>query len=438
MTARTALARYVVPLAVTFFVTMGLGSYCIWNYSTLSPIDELQHLDYVIKAGSGQFVLNPGELIGEDAMRIEACRGIDAQFTPPSCDAAELSPEQFQEMGINTAADGIPSPYYIMTGVIHLPLTWIGLDALDSARTVSLFWHALGATAIALIIISATGSAFLGGSLGTLTGVLPHVLSQSSTTNPDSWALLAGSCFAALAIYRSRLTTRWFLGLCTLATLACWFTKPNWILLLGIPALAVFTDALVHRSRDRWLRLLGVIGVGALTASLQVLLVARSARLAVGQPQAPMDVYLRVSDTNPFERASAVASSLNAFVPFNHIPVVDPLSGRVLMSIAFVWGVVLSGGAVMSALNQRFSGDAFNIGLAGALILLLSPLMTYLGQFLGGYFFAYPARYSFMVVPALVIALACWTPMRLRSLASAAAASAVAMVLLTLVWPVGA
>lgn len=434
----SAAARYLWPALTALLITMGLGLFAIHTYQTISPIDELQHLDYVIKAGSGDFVLNPGELIGEEAMRLEACNGIEAAFEPPPCDAPNLEPEEFQEGGINTAADGTPSPYYIVTGLLHVPLTWLGFDALDAARIASLLFHALGAAAIAALVVFVSRSALLGATLGSLVGVLPHVLSQSSTVNPDSWAMLAGASFTAIAIYQHEWSLRRFLVLSSVAAIVFSFTKPNWILLIGVPAVAVLAAALERRDKQSWTRFAGLVAVGVGVVVVQVLFGIRSEALSVGQPVPAMDIYLRISSGNPFDWAAAVSSSISAVVPVTGVPVVDVLSGRIALSIAFVWGLFMAGAALMATLNQRFACKCFNLSLAGLLLLLASPFLTYLGQYLGGYYFPYPLRYSFMAIPVVAVALATWRPLRTGYFSAFAGLSTLAFIALALIWPTAA
>ena len=56
-----------------------------------------------------------GDLFGEEAMREEACRGVDAAFLPPPCDARTLRPQEFQEGGFNPAYIHSPG-YYVVAG----------------------------------------------------------------------------------------------------------------------------------------------------------------------------------------------------------------------------------------------------------------------------------------------------------------------------------
>ena len=92
------------------------------NSRPLSPYDEQQHLDYVLKAGDFHLPADD-EKLGQTAMREIACRGIDGPDwtlgSPgvPACDTAVFDPAPFPDAGYNTAG-GAPPGYYFPTGVI--------------------------------------------------------------------------------------------------------------------------------------------------------------------------------------------------------------------------------------------------------------------------------------------------------------------------------
>ena len=86
------------------------------NATALSPLDELQHVDYLDQASRFDFVHN-GERVGQLAMREQACRTVDSPgFVSPPCKAKDLKPVQFQEGGFNTASADPPT-YYVLTGL---------------------------------------------------------------------------------------------------------------------------------------------------------------------------------------------------------------------------------------------------------------------------------------------------------------------------------
>ncbi|MEP4653141.1 MAG: hypothetical protein ABJ314_23410, partial [Ilumatobacter sp.] len=100
-----------------FLVSLILVGLHVRAYTQLSPIDELQHIDYVIKAGDFEppHVNDP---VGFEAMAEAACRSVDAPgYIGPPCGLDRYDPEDFQENGVNTAARQFPV-YYTITGVI--------------------------------------------------------------------------------------------------------------------------------------------------------------------------------------------------------------------------------------------------------------------------------------------------------------------------------
>lgn len=413
----------VVPALIAFVATMGAGLVAIKSYPVLSPVDELQHLDYVLRVSQGELVLAPGEQVGDDAMRIQACRGIDAAFVSPPCDSSQLKPEQFQELGINTAARGVPSPFYLASGGIVSVLRAAGLDDFVAARIASLLGHAAGAATVALLVAVLSQSSVLGAGLGTLVGVMPPMLSQGSTVNPDAWALLAGATFVALTVWRHRLKFPVWVILLAVATFVVGLTKPNWFLLAVVPFMAVVSDWWADRASVRPRELVAIIGVGFLGLVVLLGTTAWSSHLAAGRPEAPMSQYLAISPENPFDIPGAVASTFQAVVPFSQYPVVDSLENQGAIGLSFLWGVLFSGAALLAVFMASVGSHAFALALGGIATLIGSPLFVYVGQYVAGVFFAYPQRYSFYAIPIVAVALAAMRPGRAVLLGITALAS---------------
>ena len=127
-------------LLVISLVLVGLH---VRAYETLSPIDELQHVDYVIRAGEFDIPLR-NERVGAQAMAEAACRSVDAPgYVGPLCGLDEYDPNTFQENGFNTAASQFP-PYYVATGVSARVLTGVGLfdSKVTAARMLGAVWAA--------------------------------------------------------------------------------------------------------------------------------------------------------------------------------------------------------------------------------------------------------------------------------------------------------
>ncbi len=129
-------------LALTVISLLLVGLH-IRAYETLSPIDELQHVDYVIRAGEFD-IPRRNEQVGAEAMAEAACRSVDAPgYEGPPCGLDEYDPNDFQENGFNTAASQFP-PYYVITGVSARVLTAVGVfdSKVTAARTLGALWAA--------------------------------------------------------------------------------------------------------------------------------------------------------------------------------------------------------------------------------------------------------------------------------------------------------
>ena len=238
-TARTLSARASIDSiaagAVSIFAVV-VVTWFIALYTTIGPIDELQHIDYAEKISRADFV-EVGDKFGEVAMREQACRGIDSPgFVSPSCDAATLEPEQFQEAGFNTAA-GHPPTYYLVTGVAARAITilpWVGSFA-AGARAANALWLAAGLlltwgllrelqventltkAAVCLIVLS-----------------LPTVFYMGATVNNDGAAVVAGAGLTLVVLrYQRGATSLTALTIATMLVQSIKFTFVPLVVTLG-------------------------------------------------------------------------------------------------------------------------------------------------------------------------------------------------------------
>ncbi|MDQ4068695.1 MAG: hypothetical protein M3203_04340, partial [Actinomycetota bacterium] len=106
-------ARWGEPLALgsVLVLLVAVTALHVHAYQQLSPIDELHHVDYMLKAAEGQ-LLRRGDVIGPETRREGACRGVDAPgFGPGSCDDESwLDGREFNTEEIQ------PPAYYFLTG----------------------------------------------------------------------------------------------------------------------------------------------------------------------------------------------------------------------------------------------------------------------------------------------------------------------------------
>lgn len=209
---------------VLAFVVVGLH---VNRYPLLSPIDELQHLDYVYKAPSGHVVAQ-GERIGQDALRDEVCLGLDARFEGlPACDApGPLNPDVFQERGYNTAYVH-PPPYYFVTGVAAKVVNALsGIDSTHTAaRSVGAAWLIAALWLVWRLLVHRRANPLTQVSLLSLLIVSPAVIFASATTSPDASSLLAGAAMlAAVLLWDEDIVSGWVMALAVVFTLSLKFT----------------------------------------------------------------------------------------------------------------------------------------------------------------------------------------------------------------------
>ena len=220
------------------------------QYTPLSPFDESRHVDYMARLYEDGHIVKLGDKLGDTAMRLEACRGVDVQgFVPPPCATRRFDPVDFRDEGYNNAVNN-PPLYYVVTGGVASLVKGVGLSdsILDPARLMGGVWLALG---LALAVYA-----------GELLGVrrVPLVaaavifalaaepLLMASTVNADSASVFAGALTLVVALLwqRRRLGVGWLLAV---GAVAAAFKMTN-LIGVGIVAAWLLTEAYrSHRSR---------------------------------------------------------------------------------------------------------------------------------------------------------------------------------------------
>ena len=392
-------------------VVLVVGAFVLSTYQRLSPIDELQHLDSSIKASQGRWYLPRGELIGPEAMRIEACSGIDAGFVPPPCDSDRLEPSQFQELGVNTAA-GRPSLFYIVTGYAARVLSEIsGAGFLLSARIVSLYSLVAAAALLAWAVLRLSGSRLLAVSLATASALLPPVLSLAITVNPDAWSLLAGTAVSVLALAALRWRpgrVLWVLAVALALTIS---VKPNFVVLLLIPLIlaghAWWRERSPVSAHRFWATLAAaVLAFGAFAGTLILPLIGSSAF------EDPQTERFSIPSGSSWPLGQAFEASLTSFVPLFQGATVDVFERVGMVGLASFVGVMLVSGSMSGLVSAPARSRAFALCAAGVGGLLATPVIVFGAQYVSNVYFGYPQRYSFVVLPVLALAWAALRPRR--------------------------
>ncbi len=397
---------------VLLFSALSVALY-VRAYGPLSPVDELQHVDSMIKASHGE-VVRRGDHVGQAAMREEACRGVDGAALPlPACDSAHFEPADFQEEGYNTA-EIHPPTYYAITGLLAramLPLLG-GRGIVTAARLVGALWLMAGVAVLWYLLAAFAVRVSSRAVVLLLLVTSPAVLHTSSTVTNDVTALVAGGglLLAAVSWQRRRLPG-WVVVAIAVAGVLLKLTNltgaavvVGYLLLQalhrrGVPAQ---DTALVP---DRRAHLLMAAGITAGVAAGGLAWVVLHNVLAT----AP-------NLSNPISRKLQVDSlSLGQLLPSMGAGVV-PVDGAHLAP--FLGSVVVT--TVMMMLRWLFIGSSFGLAASAepgsreeAMAVSATVTMVAAGPFFVlvnfltlSVFYAVPSRYMLSVMPAVVVAFA--------------------------------
>ena len=426
---RAALA---VAALLAFGITFVIGMVVLAGYTRVSPIDELQHIDASIKAASGHWIMPVGELVGQEAMRIEACSGIDANFTPPPCDTVTFDPSTFQELGINTAA-GRPSTYYVVTGyVARLIGQLTGKGFLESARIASLLFHCIGVALLAWLATRLGRSAVLGASIAVIAGLIPPVLSQAVTVNPDSWSYLASMAVVTVTLAVRDLRPALAIPALTATLALVVLVKGNFAVLLLIPPLIALLGRRYSSLRGTFSAAVAPFTSAAIVFVMLVgIQVWASGNADPGAPVAPMSVYLAQSPTNPWSWVAVANQVVYSLVPTTAPGIADPLESPNLGTLSLLLGALLFGISAVGVFSARFPSLQLAFSWSAVAVMIAAPVLTFALMDLSGLFFPYPQRYGY---PAIPLACLSWAaiPNQRRSLVAVTAAGVLGVLVLVL------
>jgi len=423
-TARLRRARSGLPALVgLLLVVAAVLALHARDYDQLSPIDELHHVDYLVKASHGQ-LLRRGDLIGPQTRREGACRGVDAPGQPaPDCgDEAWLAGREF-----NTEEIQPPAYYFVSGWTARLLRPVLGTRSIVTAgRLVGVLWLS------AAVVVMWTAMALLGvpvlarGGACALVAFTPVVLHASGTITDDAPGLLAGAgvLLAALA-WEKRRVPGVVVVLATVVAVSLRLTN-----MVGAGAVVLYLvlralrpagedDAPVDRNRRAsFLMAAGVAVTVLLTGVAWVTLNSAVARVG---PLANPNTFNQHVTTLSRE---AVLGQLGAAVTPARDPYLVPfLRNNAIRTLVSLTDWLLLGAAIgLAALSARGS-RAEALG-ASAIVCAVAtgPVLTVTNYAFQGAFFGIPPRYGLSVLPAMAVALALclrkrWTQVGVASLA---------------------
>ena len=402
------------------------------SYRHLSPLDEMVHVDYLVKMQDGHLVRG-GELSGETAMRAQACRGHDLKdFPGPPCTAKVLRAEQFPFGGYNTAyAD--PPVYYVVTaagaGVLdQLPGVH---DIVTEGRAIGVLWLGAGLALTFLLALRLGANRWSAAGATLLVASTPGVAHAMATITSDAPSLLvgAGLCLVAVAFVRGR-ASWWWLAPAAAATTA---VKATGLTVVGLVAVFLLLHLLrsvpdrISRAADEGVPAADV-SVGPDDPDLPAPLPRRTIWLATAAtvlpalamlglwsvfnaltdlPEAadvPMRQYLH-ADSIGWDQLSGNFLKLTSPLQEGYLPpFMHPVTLTFAMSLVNLAFVV---GAAALALNGRRGSVQTRMAVASVVAMLLGAVGLVVLVFVGSHSYTpIPPRYGLSLVPALAACLA--------------------------------
>ena len=369
------------------------------DYTQLSPIDELQHIDSLFKASHGQLVRS-GEKFGLEAMRAEACRGIDSTFKPPPCNAT-LTPDLFQELGYNTAAIHPPVYYFATAAVASVLVAVHGApDLVGAGRLVGILWLGLG---LALTWFAARR---LGASTAARTAVIvmlasaPAVIYYDSIINPDATALFAGALvlWATLAWEDRDLPAALPLAAAVLAVSLKAF---NLLAVLAVAAYILLRLLPGGADAARVRRAVAMaVGMVALAVSAAVAWVEIKGLIAIpGAGTNLMDVRFHVDHLTFVNVLSQLPTFLS---PLDHPELAPFMLHPLVLAITPLISLILLAATVGSVLISRRFERTDTLAIATTGLLLLGPTLLVVAVYVTQHaFVGINSRYGFSLLPLM-------------------------------------
>lgn len=413
---RGAFVDALVPIALALLAVVFVALQ-VHAYTRLSPIDELQHIDSLYKAPAAPA---PGDRVGQEAMRQQDCRGVDAPgFEPGPCrPLGSFDPADFQEKGYNTAAANTPIYYTATRGLAEAVRAATSADDLvTAARLAGGVWLGLG---VALTYLVGRRRGVGRASMLVVAALLaaaPGLQFPSGTITPDAWSLMVGALLLLAVTWWEESPTKARAAL--LVALAIVVTLVKMTNLVGVAAVAFYLllgplhgeapDDAEPPSRRRPGRL-APVATGIVTGAAAVLAAgAWMAYVGTRRQMDPADLPDMVTrfQVPAFPWAGLVDNALVLVQPLAAPVPVGTLTwsvlGTALASMVLLSGTVAS--AVLGATSARSAAlgrSALLAAILGALALVVTGYLT------SSSYFPLPPRYGLtLLAPMAVVTAAC-------------------------------
>jgi hypothetical protein len=391
------------PLAGVLLLGLLLVMLFIRAYEPLSPLDEMQHMDYVNHVLAGDPVVVLGDTIEPETQRAVACRGIDLPWQPPPC-GGPYTTSDFPNQGFNSAYIHAPVYYGITAAWVwawdHVPLPGDDVSLMRSSgviwvvATILLMWAMLRSLELSRM-------QRVSGCLLALAS--PTVVLALGTVTNDATALAVGAAVTWAVVRWDQGRTRLWLVvlLCALAVLL----KATNVGVVGLAVVYVAARAWQRSraagwgpNRNRALVLVAAIVGGAGIAALGWTLFQKSAATI-----APSDIEQNAAYLAPHFDVSWLFEALPTFLTPLEAAFPMPLRGAVVVSSGTLVSVALVVLFVLGVASRQRTPEIGALAVATATALLgLGPLLVILNYVGGGIHVGIPIRYGLSLVPAVI------------------------------------
>ena len=373
-------------------------------YPTLSPLDELQHIDYAQRAGHFD-IPAVGERVQQEALAEAACRSVDAPlYISPTCNAPLQNPDNFQERGFNTAAGQFPT-YYVITGLVARGLKQVTpvASSVTSLRVVSGIWLGIALCILwyvmALINVSKRHriNSFL------LLVSTPLIVLSSSTVTPDSMLFLVGSILLLSAIKYEAEKLKWYFFL----PIICFLFSIDRAVFLPILVIFVYLFLKMFTFRDLNYKKICVflsipVVLYLMYFKIYPYIQTHLAPSTLSAAEAPMNGKNQTTgvDTNRLlQQIEKVVSPIwNVYIP----PTLNTDLVRVLKSL-YNWFIIGALFALSLKSNAR-KGWAIMSGATLAVMVLAGPMYSFYYAYFSNAEYAAPGRFGLGLLPVAVLA----------------------------------
>lgn len=405
-------------------------------YPPASPIDEMQHIDYVLKAGDFE-IPREGDRIGQAAMAEVACRGIDfSGIVLPPCGLDSYDPNDFPESGFNTAAGQWPI-YYSITGVASRVVSELpGIESqVTAARLMGGLW--LGAAMVLIWYLLAMFGVPRPqrAVMSALTMTTPLVVFHSSTLNADALLLLSGAiaAIATLNFEHGRLRWWWL----SAVYLALVVTEPTNLLACGVGTGYLVLRVTTRNDETTVRRAVPVVLLGVLLVQRaelgdrfrSVLWPNDTSGRATGTPR-QINIE-RAVDGVSLDRLFGQVNAV--FTPVRRTYLPDHFDESVVVMLMRFSNWLLVGLLFAAAfVFVRQHSTTLLTRLTIAALMLAGPLYTWYYAYFSNVDFPTPSRFGLPLLALTVVVAATAIRTRAALVASASVAGAVALATVTL------